>query len=226
MLCSRYALCMFNRCADERYVAKYKRVVVICIVDYGAGNLQSVANILEKIGVSYQIAENGEQLGNAEKIIFPGVGHFGQMCTAIDARGLRQAIASKVQEGIPFLGICLGMHLLFDRSTESPEDRGLGIFSGTIRKFDRGPRIPHMGWNSLDLAKNSKIFPEDLNKAWGYFAHSYFCPVVTETVATTEHGTRFSAIVERENIFGVQFHPEKSAALGEQIVRLFVDIPC
>ena len=217
---------MLDRRADERSVAKHKRVVVICIVDYGAGNLQSVANVLKKIGVSYEIAENGEQLGDAEKIIFPGVGHFGQMCAAIDARGLRQAIVSKVEAGIPFLGICLGMHLLFDGSTESPEDRGLGVFPGTVRKFDRGERIPHMGWNSLDVKENSQIFPEELNGTWGYFAHSYFCPVVTETVVTTEHGTTFSAIVEREHIFGVQFHPEKSAALGERIVRSFVDLPC
>ena len=199
---------------------------MIYIVDYGAGNLQSVANILDKIGIGYEVAENGEQLADATKIIFPGVGHFGQMCAAIDARGLRQAIASKVEAGIPFLGICLGMHLLFDGSTESPEDRGLGIFSGTVRKFDRGLRIPHMGWNSLELTKNSQIFPEELNGDWGYFAHSYFCPVVTETVVTTNHGTEFSAIVQRKDIFGVQFHPEKSAAVGERVVRSFVGLAC
>ncbi len=199
---------------------------MIALVDYGAGNLQSVANILQKIDVKYKIATFGEQLRDAEKIIFPGVGHFGHMCSEIDSRKLRQAMVSQIALGVPFLGICLGMHLLFDGSSESPTDHGLGVFPGTVRKFSGGERIPHMGWNSFELTQSSKILAQEMNGSYGYFAHSYFCPVISKTVALTEHGEPFSAVVEQEKIFGVQFHPEKSADVGERIIRAFVDLRC
>ena len=199
---------------------------MISLVDYGAGNLRSVANILDKIGAPYRIVETGKQLETAEKIVFPGVGHFGQMCSELDARGLREVLSSRINSGVAYLGICLGMQLLFQGSEESPGASGLGVFHGLARKFAGDVRVPHMGWNSLESIGPSRMIASDFDGVYGYFAHSYFCPVIPSTVVASFHGTRFSATVEKANVFGVQFHPEKSGEVGERFMRSFAGMQC
>ena len=182
--------------------------------------------MLDKIGAPYRIVETGKQLEGAKKIIFPGVGHFGQMCSELDARGLREVLALSIDSGVAFLGICLGMQLLFDGSEESPDASGLGVFPGLVRKFTGEERIPHMGWNSLEIVGSSRLIESDFDGVYGYFAHSYFCPVIPNTVIASFHGTRFSAVVEQRNVLGVQFHPEKSGEVGERFMRSFAEMQC
>ncbi len=199
---------------------------MISLVDYGAGNLQSVANMLEKIKAPHRIVETGDQLVGAERILFPGVGHFGQMCDELDSRGLREVLLTSINSGVAYLGICLGMQLLFQGSEESPGAQGLGVFPGLVKKFVGMMRIPHMGWNSLEGVGSSRLVNADFDGAFGYFAHSYFCPVISNTVVSSSHTTEFSAVVEKENVFGVQFHPEKSGEVGERLMRSFAELKC
>jgi imidazole glycerol-phosphate synthase subunit HisH len=195
---------------------------MIAIFDYGAGNLRSVANTLDEIGAGYTVVHDAAGLRAASKVILPGVGHFGQMMRALDQLGVRDALAAAIGGGVPFLGICLGLHALFERSEEAPEARGLAIYSGTVRRFPAGARVPHMGWNDLDgqgsLLRGLGPHP------YVYFAHSYYVPVTRVTAATCTYSLKYTAVLESANVFGVQFHPEKSGPLGLQIVRNFVEL--
>jgi len=196
---------------------------VISIFDYGAGNLQSVQNTLGAIGVEYELVRDAEGLGRATKIILPGVGHFGQMMRALDALDVRAALLERIRAGVPFLGICLGLQALFTSSEEAPDERGLGFFEGEVRRFTGDARIPHMGWNQLDRRAESRLLRETGEKPYVYFAHSYYVPVVPQAAATCEYTVPYTAVLEHENVSGVQFHPEKSGALGQRIVRNFVE---
>lgn len=196
---------------------------MIAIFDYGAGNLRSVQNTLDEIGASYQLVRDREGLTRATKIILPGVGHFGQMLRSLDDMKVREALIERIRAGVPFLGICLGLQGLFEASEEAPEQQGLGIFPGTVKRFDRSARVPHMGWNDLTPVRPSKLLRGLPPQPHVYFAHSYYVPVVEQAAATCTYSTPFTAVLEAGNVFGVQCHPEKSGPLGLAIVRNFLD---
>ncbi len=197
---------------------------MIAILDYGAGNLRSVQNTLDEIGASYELVRDAAGLRNASKIILPGVGHFGQMMRALDEMNVRQALLAGMAEKIPFLGICLGLQALFDASDEAPEEKGLGVFHGTVRRFPMDARVPHMGWNTLDSLKPARLLTGLGAHPHVYFAHSYFVPMTEQTAAACTYTQPYTAILEDGNVFGVQFHPEKSGPIGLRIVRNFVEL--
>jgi imidazole glycerol phosphate synthase glutamine amidotransferase subunit len=191
--------------------------------DYGAGNLRSVQNTLDEIGAEYELVRDAAGLERAPKIILPGVGHFGQMLRALDEMNVRQTLIARIRTGVPFLGICLGLQGLFERSEEAPDQAGLGIFPGAVKRFDQSARVPHMGWNQLDLVRPSKLLAGLPPRPHVYFAHSYYVPVVDQTAATCSYATTYTAVLESGNVFGVQCHPEKSGPLGLAMVRNFVE---
>jgi len=195
---------------------------VITVFDYGAGNLRSVANTLAEIECEHTVTRDVQRLSEASKILLPGVGHFGQMMRALDAMGVRETLVARIRAGVPFLGICLGLQALFERSDEAPEVRGLGIYEGTVRRFPAGARVPHMGWNELETDGESKLVRDLPGRPYVYFAHSYYVPVNERAAATCTYETPYTAVLEDGNVYGVQFHPEKSGPVGLQIVRNFV----
>jgi imidazole glycerol-phosphate synthase subunit HisH len=198
---------------------------VIAIFDYGAGNLRSVQNTLGELGCEYTVVNHAAGLAASSKIILPGVGHFGQMMRALDALGVRSTLIERMQAGVPFLGICLGMQALFDTSEEAPEVRGLGIYPGAVRRFPAGARVPHMGWNELEVRPASKLIHHLNARPYVYFAHSYYVPEDPRASATCTYELRYTAALECGNVYGVQFHPEKSGAVGLRIVRNFLELP-
>lgn len=197
---------------------------MIAIIDYGAGNLRSVQNTLDEIGASYEVLEGPGRLGEARKILLPGVGHYGQMMRALDDRGLRGPVCERIAAGVPFLGICLGLQGLFTDSEEAPEARGLGVFPGTVRRFPLDARVPHMGWNDLERRGQSRLLEGLPERPYVYFAHSYYVPETMGTAAACTYTTPYTAIFERANVFGVQFHPEKSGPVGLKIVKNFLEL--
>jgi len=198
---------------------------VIAVVDYKAGNLTSVMKALAAVGANAVSTEDPEIVRRAEKIILPGVGHFAAT-EFLEQRGLKQAIAERAAAGVPFLGICVGLQWLFSGSTEAPGHAGLGVFPGLCERFAEGKKIPHVGWNSLTVREDSRLMAGIPGGSFVYFTHSYRAPVVDETVAVTNYGEDFTAAVGRENVMGVQFHPEKSGAAGLRMLRNFVEVPC
>jgi imidazole glycerol phosphate synthase glutamine amidotransferase subunit len=196
---------------------------VISIFDYGAGNLRSVQNTLGAIGAEFELIRDAEGLRRATRLILPGVGHFGQMMRALDEMQVRGALIETVKSGVPFLGICLGLQALFASSEEAPEVKGLGIFEGQVKRFQGDMRIPHMGWNQLERVRSSRLLEGTGDKPFVYFAHSYYAPVIPATAAICDYSTPYTAVLEQDNICGVQCHPEKSGDLGLKIVRNFVE---
>jgi glutamine amidotransferase len=195
---------------------------VIALIDYKAGNLTSVQKALATIGADVFVPDSPEALREARGIIVPGVGHFGAT-RALDGAWI-EGVLERVGEGRPLLGICLGMHWLFESSDEAPDLPGLGLLSGQCRRLTdtEGIKIPHVGWNTLALQRKASILDGVDDQAQVYFTHSYVVPLTSETVAITEHGEPFTAVVQRANIAGVQFHPEKSGEVGLKILRNFV----
>lgn len=201
---------------------------MIAIFDYGAGNLRSVENTLGALGASYEIVRDAEGLQRAGRIILPGVGHFGQMMRALDQLDVRGALLDRIRAGVPFLGICLGMQALFDSSAEAPEEQGLGLYPGRVERFPAQVRAPHMGWNELELRNSPSLLRGLGLHPYVYFAHSYFVPETVagqRAAAVVEYGVRYAAALEAGNVFGVQFHPEKSGALGQKVVANFLGGP-
>ena len=196
---------------------------MIAILDYGAGNLRSVQNALEEIGCEYSLVRDAAGLRSASMILLPGVGHFGQMMRALDALEVRDALIECIAAGAPFLGICLGLQALFDASEEAPEVRGLGIFEGIVRRFPAHARVPHMGWNELQLRGESKLLRGFGAKPFVYFAHSYYAPEGDYASAVCAYEVPYTAALEVGSVYGVQFHPEKSGPVGLTIVRNFVE---
>ena len=194
---------------------------MIAVIDYGAGNLRSVQNALEVIGAAHEIVRDARGLRSAQKIILPGVGHFGQMMRALDDLDLRNRLLERIAAGVPFFGICLGLQALFESSEEAPEERGLGLFPGIVKRFAPGQRVPHMGWNQLRRLGESALLRGLPEAPFVYFANSFYAPADTAT-ASCFYGIDFAAVIERENISAVQFHPEKSGPAGLQVVRNFV----
>jgi imidazole glycerol-phosphate synthase subunit HisH len=201
---------------------------MITILDYGAGNLRSVQNTLSEIGAEYELVRDSAGLGRATKIILPGVGHFGQMMRALDQMQVREALFERIRAGVPFLGICLGLQALFESSEEAPQERGLGLFPGEIRRFPATARVPHMGWNEIEPGTlrqpGAKLLANLAPHPYLYFAHSYYAPLNEATAAICQYNVPYTAVLETKNIFGVQFHPEKSGPLGLRIVRNFVEL--
>ena len=198
---------------------------MIAIFDYGAGNLRSVENTLDSIGANYEIVSDADGLRQADKIILPGVGHFGQLIRSLDSLGVRETFRERIAAGVPFLGICLGMQALFEGSEEAPELSGLGLYPGRVRRFAVGARVPHMGWNRLEPQGQPRLLEGLDPKPYVYFAHSYYVPADVagdRAAALCEYGLRYTAALEAGNVFGVQFHPEKSSGIGQQIVRNFL----
>lgn len=197
---------------------------MIAIVDYGAGNLRSVENTLSEIGASYEVLQGPERLTEAGKIILPGVGHFGQMMRALDDRGFREPLCERIRAGVPFLGICLGLQGLYTGSEEAEDVRGLGLFEGTVRRFPMDARVPHMGWNELERRRGARLLNGLPERPYVYFAHSYYVPETEATAAACTYTTPYTAILECGNVFGVQFHPEKSGPIGLKIVQNFLEL--
>jgi len=199
---------------------------MIAIFDYGAGNLRSVQNTLGELGCNYTLVRDSAGLQSATKILLPGVGHFGQMMRALDELGVRETLVERIAAGVPFLGICLGMEALFETSEEAPEVRGLGIYPGTVQRFPTDARVPHMGWNELEVRPTSKLV-RDLNaRPYVYFAHSYYVPENPRASATCTYELTYTAVLESANVYGVQFHPEKSGPVGLKIVSNFLELAC
>jgi len=197
---------------------------MIAIFDYGAGNLQSVQNTLAEIGATYTLTRDSDGLRAASKIILPGVGHFGQMMRALDELRVRDALLERIAAGVPFLGICLGLQALLTSSEEAADAPGLGLYPGTVRRFPLDARVPHMGWNQLESQSPSKLLANLPPQPYVYFAHSYYVPPNAATAASCTYTVPYTAVLEDRNIFGVQFHPEKSGPIGLQIVRNFLDL--
>ena len=198
---------------------------MIAIFDYGAGNLRSVQNTLEALGWEYTLVRDGVGLRAASKIILPGVGHFGQMMRALDRLDVRGILRDRMSAGVPFLGICLGLQALFETSEEAPDVTGLGVYSGSVRRFSIGARVPHMGWNELQVRRESKLIRNLAAPPFVYFAHSYYVPENERAAATCTYEVPYTAVLECANVYGVQFHPEKSGPVGLQIVRNFLELP-
>lgn len=193
---------------------------MIAIVDYGAGNLASVVKALEHLGQECVVSSDFHIVGRAEKWIIPGVGNF--KATKSLAHGeLGETIRKGVVAGTPLLGICLGLQWLFEGSTEAPELSGLGAFAGSCERFPENVKSPHVGWDSIAVTLQSRLLARVPVGAYVYFTHSYRAPLCAETVATCSYGTPFTAAVERGNLFGVQFHPEKSGDVGLQVLENF-----
>ena len=202
--------------------AQHERPAVIAIIDYKAGNLTSVKKAFDYIGANPVVTDDPAVAAKADKIVLPGVGHFAAT-RALD-HGIRAAVENAIKTGKPFLGICVGMQWMFTSSEESPETRGLCAISGECSKFASDVKSPHVGWNQIQTRPDSQLMRGVESCAYVYFTHSYRAPVVPETVAETVYGGAFSAAVERDNIFGVQFHPEKSGDTGLRILRNFCEL--
>ncbi len=197
---------------------------MICIVDYGAGNLRSVQKALEHLGAQAQVSSSAKDIESSDKIILPGVGAFGKAVDAIDRLGLRPSLVQSIEQNKPFLGICLGLQLLFENSEENPEARGLSVLAGHVVRFPKNLKVPHLGWNVLQQTSDSPLWQGIADESYFYFAHSYYVlpKDASLTVGASDYSFRFPVAIRKGNLFGLQFHPEKSQKRGLQILRNFV----
>jgi len=193
---------------------------MIAIVDYGAGNLVSVKKAFDHLQQDCVITSDPSQVARAAKVVLPGVGHFASTAFLVST-GLKDAIHDAIGRAVPFLGICVGMQWMFSGSAESPESNGLGLFPGQCERFPAHVKSPHVGWNSLQINSSSRLFRGVPSSSYVYFTHSFYAPVCEITVACCEYGGKFSAAVERDHLFGVQFHPEKSGETGLKLLSNF-----
>jgi imidazole glycerol phosphate synthase glutamine amidotransferase subunit len=197
--------------------------VTITVLDCGVSNVASVERSLQRLGAQSQRAATPECISNAEALILPGVGHFEALMRVIDDRKLRQPLREAIARGVPFLGICLGLQALYAASDEAPELTGLQLLSGCVRRLPTFAKLPHMGWNRLILKNKSRLLQGVDANAYFYFAHSYAAiDPGQEAMAVCDYGTEFVAVLEKENMCAVQFHPEKSGEAGAQVLRNFL----
>ncbi|MBQ2667229.1 MAG: imidazole glycerol phosphate synthase subunit HisH [Clostridia bacterium] len=197
---------------------------MIAIIDYGAGNIRSVEKALQHIGCAVTVTKDPAELLSADAAVLPGVGAFGDAMAELRARGLEEPIRKFIASGKPFLGICLGLQILFESSEESPGVAGLGLLKGKIVRIPavEGLKIPHMGWNSLSVRKEGGLFTGVAGEPYVYFVHSYYLQAAEDIVsATAEYGVTIHAAVQKNNVMACQFHPEKSGAVGLELLQNF-----
>jgi len=204
---------------------KHKEIVMI---DYGASNIRSAQKAFEYVGAVVRLTADADVVRKADRLVLPGVGAFGAGIDALRAKGLDTAICAAVNDGVPLLGICLGMQFLFEESNEMGVHRGLGLVPGHVTRFDLagyGLKVPHMGWNQIDIAEDNPLVASVPNGAHAYFVHSYYCvpSEVQDIVAQTDYGRSFASIIAHNNVFGIQFHPEKSQRRGLQILSNYLE---
>ena len=202
---------------------------MIAIVDYGVGNLYSLEQSFRAIDAQVVVTAEPEKLQQADKILLPGVGAFGDAAEKLRSTGMADAVLEQVATGKPMMGICLGMQLLFERGYEYGEHEGLGLISGQVRPIAEvipsELKIPHMGWNALDFTRESKLFAKINNGDYVYFVHSFYAANCSDaTIATANYGVPLTAAVEKDNVFGCQFHPEKSGKVGLEILKAFCEM--
>jgi glutamine amidotransferase len=203
---------------------------MITVIDYGMGNLRSVAKALESLGAKVNVSSASEDIDKAQKVIFPGVGAFSDCMDEVDKRKLREPIKECIAQGKPFLGICMGLQLLFEKSEEAPEVEGLGILKGEVKKFrDESLKIPQIGWNQVEYTQKASslpIFKDIEDKEFFYFVHSYYAePEDKEAIAaTTNYGIDFPSVISKNNILATQFHPEKSQKSGLKLLDNFLKL--
>ena len=207
----------------------------VILIDAGTGNLRSVQKALESVGGNVERTDDPKKVISGKKIVLPGVGAFGDFMAGLRARGLEEPVHKVAARGLPLLGICVGMQALFEVGEEMGEHKGLGLLSGKVRRFadSLSVKIPHTGWNQVETKKarveprrnEAPLFRQVDDGAYVYFNHSYYCQPSnsSDVLATTEYGLEYACAVARDNIFGVQFHPEKSQAVGLQILKNFVE---
>jgi imidazole glycerol phosphate synthase glutamine amidotransferase subunit len=201
----------------------------ISLLDYGAGNLPSVERALQRLGAQTERVSTSAGVAKASALVLPGVGHYGALIRALDRDGLRESLIDAIGRGVPFLGICLGLQALFQKSEEAPDLNGLQILPGSVRVLSGAVKLPHMGWDQLQARDGSRLLEGIDSRAYFYFAHSYAVPYTgeaqtLETRATCSYGGEFVAVTEKESIFAVQFHPEKSGAAGQRVLENFLRI--
>jgi imidazole glycerol phosphate synthase glutamine amidotransferase subunit len=201
----------------------------ISLLDYGAGNLPSVERALQRLGVLTERISTFAGVARASAVILPGVGHYGALIRALDRDGLRESLIAAIERGVPFLGICLGLQALFQTSEEAPDLQGLQILPGSVRVLNGAVKLPHMGWDQLQVKGGSQLLEGIDSEAYFYFAHSYAVPYrseepALETRATCSYGGEFVAVTEKESTFAVQFHPEKSGDAGQHVLENFLRI--
>ena len=195
---------------------------MIGIIDYKLNNLRSVQKAFEKVGASAFISSDVKELSRAEKLVLPGVGAFGKAVENMKALGLDELICTSANAGKPLIGICLGMQLLFTRSFENGAHDGLNLIRGEVKLFPNTVKVPHIGWNQMEIQHDSKILKSVVDRSFVYFVHSYYAlPEEQVTLTTTEYGFHFTSVVQKGSIFGIQFHPEKSQIAGLQMLKNF-----
>ncbi len=199
----------------------------VALIDYGAGNVASVERALQKLGAASKRVTRPSEFGGARAVVLPGVGHYAALIRALDERDLRIPLLDTIERGVPFLGICLGLQALYSSSEEAPSLSGLNLFSGSVRALPTTVKLPHMGWNRIRIERTSQLLAGVSESDYFYFAHTYAAtPSLgsNEFVATCSHGANFNAVVEHQNIFATQFHPEKSGAAGARLLQNFLNV--
>jgi glutamine amidotransferase/cyclase len=197
---------------------------MIALLDYGAGNVGSVLKAVQHLGYAAQPVDRAELLSAAPKVILPGQGHFGAMIRALEERGMIASLRRIIREGTPFFGICLGLQALYETSEEAPRCLGLGLLPGVVRRFEGVFKVPHIGWSQLKIRSHEGLFRGVEDGSFVYFCHSFYGPPTPEATAVTEYGQTFAAGVEKKKVWAVQFHPEKSGAVGLKVLRNFLEL--
>ena len=200
----------------------------IILIDVGTGNLRSVQKALEAVGANVTRTDDAQKVLSGGQVVLPGVGSFGDFMSGLQSRGLDDAVKKIVERGVPMLVICVGMQALFEVGEEMGDHEGLGLLKGSVVRFDDSlsVKIPHTGWNQLRVKKEAQLFHQVNDGAYVYFNHSYYCQAETssDVIAETDYGIRYACSVRSQNVFGVQFHPEKSQAVGLQVLKNFLEV--
>ncbi len=197
---------------------------MIGVINYGAGNVGSVLRAIQYLGFPAEPVEDAHLLQTAAKIILPGQGHFGAMMEALEAKKMIAPLRDQMTSGKPFLGICLGLQALYEASDEAPGRAGFGLLPGRVKRFEGVFKVPHLGWNQLEIRSKDGLFKGVPNGSFAYFCHSYYGPVTAETTAMTEYGQNFAAAIRVGSVYAVQFHPEKSGDVGLKILENFLKL--